>query len=57
MAIGWLWLYSRYRKKKREIRSIEFQDTWASEICSNCGHPRFRHAGDQNETCPFYLTD
>ena len=55
MALGWLWLYSRYRKNKRELETMESEEAYASEICAACGHPRYRHADDANETCPSYL--
>jgi uncharacterized cysteine cluster protein YcgN (CxxCxxCC family) len=54
MALGWLWLYSRYRKKNRQLKALEAEEEWASEICDHCGHPRFRHADDENKTCPTY---
>jgi hypothetical protein len=55
VALGWLYLYSRYRKAKRKLRDHETDLESANEICTHCGHPRYRHADDDNETCPIYL--
>ena len=55
MALGWLYLYSRYRRAKLELREIEAAEDAANEICVRCGHPRFRHADNEQETCPTYL--
>ena len=55
MALGWLYLYSRYRKSRREVRRREREDEWLEEICDSCGYPRSKHADDENETCPTYL--
>ena len=55
MALGGLWLYSRYRKNKHKIETLEKERLSAEEICASCGHPRYRHADDENESCPYYL--
>ena len=55
MALGWLYLYSRYRKAKRKLRDHEADIESAMEICRHCGYERHRHADDEQETCPIYL--
>lgn len=57
MALGWLYLYSRYRKTQRRLREIEEQHHIDSEICNHCGYPRYQHAADARETCPIYITE
>lgn len=54
MALGWLWLYSRYRRNKHELESFQEERLFEEEICASCGQPRFRHADDENESCPTY---
>ncbi len=55
MAIGWLYLYSWYRKAKKRLRGLEADFDSANEICAHCGYERHKHANDDNETCPIYL--
>ena len=63
MAIGWLYLYSRYRKVKRQLRerdnaAAEAADDFAElidELCDHCGHPQHKHADDEQRTCPSYV--
>jgi hypothetical protein len=55
VALGWLYLYSRYRRAKRELREIEAAEDAANETCVHCGHPRYRHADNEQETCPTYF--
>ena len=55
MALGWLYLYSKYRRAKRELREIEAAEDAANEICVDCGNPRYKHADNQEETCPTYF--
>lgn len=56
MALGWLYLYAKYRRSRRRLDDIEARLDAEYEICSHCGHPRFRHADDRHETCPIYIT-
>jgi len=70
VAIGWLYLYSRYRKVKRQLRerdnaAAEAADAFAEaaddfadlidELCDHCGHPQYKHADDEQRTCPTYI--
>ena len=54
MAIGWLYLYSRHRKTKRQLREAHESLDYDDEICDSCGYPRYKHADDDEESCPSY---
>jgi hypothetical protein len=55
VALGWLYLYSRYRKAKRRLRDHDEAAEAASELCNHCGHPQYAHADDEQQTCPMYF--
>ena len=55
MALGWLYLYSRYRRAKRRLREHDLAAEAANEECEHCGYPRYKHADDAQETCPSYF--
>ncbi len=55
VALGWLYLYSRYRKAKHRLREDDDAAEAANELCDHCGHPRYKHADDEQQTCPIYL--
>ena len=55
MALGWLYLYSKYRRAKRELREHNLTADAANELCDHCGYPRYKHADNEQETCPMYL--
>lgn len=55
MALGWLYLYSRYRKTQRSLREQEFLRAAEGEICMVCSFPRRQHADDEDESCPTYF--
>ena len=55
MALGWLYLYSRYRRAKRQLREHDLAAEAANEVCNYCGYPRYKHAENEQETCPIYL--
>jgi hypothetical protein len=54
MAIGWLYLYSRFRKVKKERDLLEEGLEHQNEICGSCGYPRYKHADNEEQTCPSY---
>jgi ribosomal protein L32 len=55
VALGWLYLYSRYRKAKRRLRDHDEAAEAANELCNHCGHPQYAHADDEQQTCPMYF--
>jgi len=55
VALSWLYLYSRYRRVKRELREHDLAAEAANDLCVHCGYPRYKHADNQQETCPIYL--
>ena len=55
MALGWLYLYSRYRRAKRRLREHDLADEAANEVCEHCGYPQYQHADNEELTCPIYL--
>ena len=55
MALGWLFLYSRYRRAKRRLREHDLAAEAANEVCEHCGYPWYQHADNEREPCPIYL--
>ncbi len=52
MAIGWIYLYSKYRKVRKENSKLREKIQLEEEICTNCGYQRRDHSRDSNESCP-----
>ena len=52
MAIGWIYLYSKYRKVRNENSKLREKIQFEEEICTNCGYQRRDHSRDPNESCP-----
>ena len=52
MAIGWIYLYSKYRKVRKENARLHQMLDAEKEICDICGFERRDHCGDEDETCP-----
>jgi hypothetical protein len=40
MAIGWLILYSKYRKARKDSNQLLAIEEYLSEVCENCGYTR-----------------
>jgi hypothetical protein len=57
MAIGWLILYSKYRKARNKNQQYEYEHEYADEICSHCGYRFIQHSDDGYQSCPVYLED
>ena len=54
MAIGWLILYSKYRKARRRADKLEEELASDDEVCVECGYPYFKHSDDGELSCPSY---
>ena len=52
MAIGWIYLYSKYRKVRKENVELREKIQLEEEVCSTCGYQRRDHSRDSNESCP-----
>lgn len=52
--LGKLYLYSRYRKARREREALEEELRAGDEICRHCGYRRSKHSDDDAELCPSY---
>ena len=52
MAIGWIYLYSKYRKVRNENSKLREEIQFEEEVCSTCGYQRRDHSRDSNESCP-----
>ena len=52
MAIGWIYLYSKYRKVRNENSKLREKIQFEEEVCSTCGYQRRDHGRDSNESCP-----
>jgi hypothetical protein len=55
VALGWLYLYSRYRKVKRKTRSIERELQELREIYEACGNAQDDHDDDDYQNCSSVL--
>lgn len=53
MAIGLIYLYSKYRKVRKENLELREKIQFEEEVCSTCGYQRREHSRDSNEACPF----
>jgi hypothetical protein len=40
MAIGWMYLYSKYRKVRKENSELREKIQFEEEVCSTCGYQR-----------------
>lgn len=52
MAIGWIYLNSKYRKVRKENLELREKIESEEEVCSTCGYQRRDHSRDSNESCP-----
>ena len=57
MAIGWLYLYSKYHKAKNENRRFQEELAYDDEICDHCGFRLVQHSDDGMLSCPTYGED
>lgn len=54
MAIGWIYLYSKYRKAKNENRRLHEEHEYDDEVCDLCGYRMVQHSDDGLDLCPDY---
>ena len=52
MAIGWIYLYSKYRKVRKENLKLREKIQLGEEVCATCGYQRRDHSRDSIESCP-----
>jgi hypothetical protein len=44
--------------RERDNAAAEAADDFAEridELCDHCGHPQYKHADDEQRTCPTYI--
>ena len=54
MALGWIYLYSKYRKAKRNLAELEAEYEDHDMICDYCGYALRQHSDDEDRACPSY---